>query len=119
MPTRSCSIPAAVEAAITPRTRGILPVHVFGYPCDMEALGAIADRHGLAIIEDACEAVGSVRSGRRIGGSGTPAVFAFYPNKQMTTGEGGMVTTDDPALAAQAALALEPGPLGHRRLARA
>jgi dTDP-4-amino-4,6-dideoxygalactose transaminase len=93
--------PAAVEAAITPRTRGILPVHVFGYPCDMEALGAIADRHGLAIIEDACEAVGSVRSGKRIGGSGTPAVFAFYPNKQMTTGEGGMVTTDDPALAAQ------------------
>jgi perosamine synthetase len=93
--------PAAVEAAITPRTRAILPVHVFGYPCDMEALGAIADRHGLAIIEDACEAVGSVRSGKRIGGSGTPAVFAFYPNKQMTTGEGGMVTTDDPALAAQ------------------
>ena len=56
--------PAAVEAAITPRTRGILPVHVFGYPCDMEALGAIADKHGLAIIEDACEAVGSEYRGR-------------------------------------------------------
>ena len=93
--------PAAVEAAITPRTRGILPVHVFGYPCDMEALGAIAEKHSLAIIEDACEAVGSERRGRRVGGTGTPAVFAFYPNKQMTTGEGGMVTTDDAALAAR------------------
>ena len=91
--------PAAVEAAITPRTRAILPVHVFGYPCDMDALGAIAERHGLTIIEDACEAVGSVYRGRRIGGTGTPAVFAFYPNKQMTTGEGGMVTTDDGELA--------------------
>jgi perosamine synthetase len=92
--------PAAVEAAITPRTRGILPVHVFGYPCDMDALGAIAERHGLAIIEDACEAVGSEYRGRKIGSTGSPAVFAFYPNKQMTTGEGGMVTTDDAALAA-------------------
>jgi perosamine synthetase len=93
--------PAAVEAAITPRTRGILPVHVFGYPCDLEALGALARKHSLAIIEDACEAVGSERSGRRIGAAANPAVFAFYPNKQMTTGEGGMVTTDDAALAAQ------------------
>ena len=92
--------PAAVEAAITPRTRGILPVHVFGYPCDMEALGAIAAKHGLTIIEDACEAVGSEFRGRKIGSTGSPAVFAFYPNKQMTTGEGGMVTTDDAALAA-------------------
>jgi perosamine synthetase len=100
-PTTFVLDPAAVEAAITPRTRGILPVHVFGYPCDMEALGALAEKHSLAIIEDACEAVGSVRSGRRIGASGNPAVFAFYPNKQMTTGEGGMVTTDDAALAAQ------------------
>ncbi|HEY3612276.1 MAG TPA: DegT/DnrJ/EryC1/StrS family aminotransferase [Gaiellales bacterium] len=93
--------PAAVEAAITPRTRGILPVHVFGYPCDMDALGAIADKHGLVIIEDACEAVGSEYRGRRVGSTGSPAVFAFYPNKQMTTGEGGMITTDDDALAAQ------------------
>ncbi|MDX6542346.1 MAG: perosamine synthetase [Gaiellales bacterium] len=93
--------PAAVEAAITPRTRGILPVHVFGYPCDMDALAAIADKHGLVIIEDACEAVGSEYRGRRIGGTGSPAVFAFYPNKQMTTGEGGMITTDDDVLAAR------------------
>jgi perosamine synthetase len=91
--------PAAVEAAITPRTRGILPVHVFGYPCDMEALGALAQKHSLTIIEDACESVGSERCGRRVGGAGNPAVFAFYPNKQMTTGEGGMVTTDDAELA--------------------
>ena len=94
-------------------------MHVFGYPCDMEALGAIAEKHGLAIIEDACEAVGSERRGRRVGGTGTPAVFAFYPNKQMTTGEGGMVTTDDAALAAQPALARQPGPLRLGRLARA
>ncbi|MDX6537264.1 MAG: perosamine synthetase [Gaiellales bacterium] len=93
--------PAAVEAAITPRTRGILPVHVFGYPCDLEALGAIAAKHDLVIIEDACEAVGSERSGKRIGAAGNPAVFAFYPNKQMTTGEGGMITTGDSVLAAQ------------------
>jgi perosamine synthetase len=91
--------PAAVEAAITPRTRGILPVHVFGYPCDMAALGAIAAKHDLTIIEDACEAVGSELGGKRIGSTGSPAVFAFYPNKQMTTGEGGMITTDDAALA--------------------
>ena len=100
-PTTFVLDPAAVEAAVTPRTRGILPVHVFGYPCDMEALGAIAEKHSLVIIEDACEAAGSSYGGRRIGGTGTPAVFAFYPNKQMTTGEGGMVTTDDAALAAQ------------------
>jgi perosamine synthetase len=87
--------PAAVEAAITPRTRAIVPVHIFGLPCDIEAIGAIAKRHGLAVIEDAAQAVGARRRGRMIGTHGHPAVFAFYPNKQMTTGEGGMVTTDD------------------------
>jgi perosamine synthetase len=93
--------PDAVESLVGPRTRAILPVHIFGYPCDIERIGAIADRHGLAVVEDACEAVGARRHGRRIGAFGHPAVFAFYPNKQMTTGEGGMVTTDDDELAAQ------------------
>ncbi|MFQ5719329.1 MAG: DegT/DnrJ/EryC1/StrS family aminotransferase [Acidobacteriota bacterium] len=91
--------PAAVEAAVTPRTRAILPVHVFGRPCDMAALCAIAERHDLAIIEDACEALGTTVGGRHAGSSGRVGVFAFYPNKQMTTGEGGMIVTDDDALA--------------------
>ncbi len=90
--------PAAVEAAITPRTRAIVPVHVFGLPCDIEAINEIARKHDLAVIEDAAEAIGARRRGRLIGTHGNPAVFAFYPNKQMTTGEGGMVTTDDPVL---------------------
>jgi perosamine synthetase len=89
--------PSALEAAITPRTKALLPVHIFGYSCPMEQINAIAERHGLAVIEDAAEAVGTVGAGRRVGGSGNPAAFAFYPNKQMTTGEGGMVTTDDEA----------------------
>ena len=93
--------PDAVEALITPRTRAILPVHIFGYPCELAPLQAIAERHGLAIVEDACEALGALHRGRRVAGFGNPAVFGFYPNKQMTTGEGGMVTTDDDAFAAQ------------------
>jgi perosamine synthetase len=83
--------PAAVEAAITPRTKAILPVHIFGYPAELAELEAIAERHGLVIVEDACEALGAEYRGRPIGSSGRPAVFAFYPNKQMTTGEGGAV----------------------------
>jgi perosamine synthetase len=83
--------PAAVEAAITPRTKAILPVHVFGYPAELAELEAIAERHGLALVEDACEALGAEYRGRPVGSSGRPAVFAFYPNKQMTTGEGGAV----------------------------
>jgi perosamine synthetase len=83
--------PAAVEAAITPQTKAILAVHVFGYPAELAELEAIAERHGLAIVEDACEALGSRYRGRPVGSSGHPAVFAFYPNKQMTTGEGGAV----------------------------
>jgi perosamine synthetase len=83
--------PAAVEAAITPRTKAILPVHIFGYPAELDELEAIAGRHGLAVVEDACEALGAAYRGRPVGSSGRPAVFAFYPNKQMTTGEGGAV----------------------------
>lgn len=87
--------PAALEAAITPRTKAIVPVHIFGLPCDIEAISAIAGRHGLAVVEDGAEALGAVRQGRKVGTHGSPTIFAFYPNKQMTTGEGGIVTTDD------------------------
>jgi perosamine synthetase len=87
--------PAAVEAAVTERTRAILPVHIFGYPAELDALAEIARRHGLVVIEDACEAIGARYRGRPVGSSGNPAVFAFYPNKQVTTGEGGAVAVHD------------------------
>jgi perosamine synthetase len=88
--------PKAAQAAITSRTKAILPVHIFGYPADMAAFEALATMHGLAIVEDACEALGGRhRDGPNVGGRGNPAVFGFYANKQITTGEGGMVTLGD------------------------
>jgi len=86
--------PAAIEAAITPRTKAIVAVDIFGYPCELDPIRELAARHGLAVIDDACEALGAEYRGKPVGGSGVPAVFAFYPNKQMTTGEGGIVVTD-------------------------
>jgi perosamine synthetase len=88
-----------ISAAITDRTRALLPVHVFGRPCDMAALNGLAQRHGLALIEDACEAIGAKYAGKKIGGFGQSAAFAFYPNKQITTGEGGAIVTDDETVA--------------------
>jgi len=85
--------PAAVEAAITPRTRAIVAVDIYGYPCELAPLQEISDRHGIALIDDACEALGARYKGARVGSHGAPSVFAFYPNKQITTGEGGIVTT--------------------------
>jgi perosamine synthetase len=85
--------PAAVEAALTDRTRAVVAVDIYGYPCELDELRAICDRNGIALVEDACEALGSRYKSRPIGSQGPPAVFAFYPNKQITTGEGGMVTT--------------------------
>ena len=85
--------PAAVEAAITPRTKAIVAVDIFGYPAEYDELLALCEQHGLALIEDACEALGAEYKGARLGSHGHPAVFAFYPNKQMTTGEGGAITT--------------------------
>jgi dTDP-4-amino-4,6-dideoxygalactose transaminase len=85
--------PAAVEAAITPRTKAIVAVDIYGYPCELDPLRELADRHGLALIDDACEALGARYKGATLGSQGAPAVFAFYPNKQITTGEGGVVTT--------------------------
>ncbi len=94
--------PVAAEAAVTERTRAILPVHIFGYPADMAAFEAIARRHGLGIVEDACEALGAVYAdGTAVGARGNPAVFGFYANKQLTTGEGGMVTLGDPEVKAR------------------
>jgi perosamine synthetase len=85
--------PAAVEAAITERTRAIVAVDMFGYPCELDELRALADRHGLVLIEDSAEALGAEYKGRPLGAHGPSAVFGFYPNKQMTTGEGGVVVT--------------------------
>jgi dTDP-4-amino-4,6-dideoxygalactose transaminase len=85
--------PGAVEAAITPRTRAIVAVDMFGYPCELDALRGLCERHGLTLIVDSCEALGAEYRGRPVGSHGPSAVFAFYPNKQITTGEGGMVTT--------------------------
>jgi perosamine synthetase len=87
--------PAAVEAAVTERTRAVVAVDIFGYPCELDPLLELCERHGLALVEDACEALGARYKGRPIGSHGHPAVFAFYPNKQITTGEGGAVTTND------------------------
>jgi perosamine synthetase len=87
--------PIQVEAQINGRTRALIPVDVFGQPAPMEDLMAIAGRHGIAVIRDACEAIGAERNGRRVGRDGQATVFAFYPNKQMTTGEGGIIVTND------------------------
>ena len=98
-PETLCIDPAGAERAITPRTKAILAVDVFGRPADWPALESIADRHGLALIEDSAEALGADLGGRRCGSFGRAAIFGFYPNKQITTGEGGMVVTDDADLA--------------------
>ncbi len=91
--------PDAAAAAVGERTRALLPVHIFGYPANMPAFERLAAGHDLAIVEDACEALGAVHAdGATVGGRGHPAVFGFYANKQLTTGEGGMVTLADPAL---------------------
>lgn len=99
-PETLCIDPTAVERAITPRTKAILAVDVFGHPADWPALEAIAAERGFALIEDAAEALGSDRGGRRCGSFGRAAIFGFYPNKQITTGEGGAVVSDDEDLVA-------------------
>jgi perosamine synthetase len=88
--------PEAAAAAVGPRTRGILPVHIFGQPADLPAFERIAAQHGLFFVEDACEALGAQHAdGTPVGARGNLAVFGFYPNKQLTTGEGGMVVCPD------------------------
>ena len=90
-PTYFCLDPRAVEAAITERTRAIMPVHLFGHPADMTALGEIAERHGVMLFEDAAQAHGATWNGASVGSFGTFAMFSLYPTKNMTSGEGGMV----------------------------
>jgi dTDP-4-amino-4,6-dideoxygalactose transaminase len=89
----------AIEAALSPATRAIAPVHFAGQPCDMEAITAVARRHQVPVVDDAAHAIGAELGGRKIGTLGAMTVFSFYATKNLTTGEGGMVTTDDPALA--------------------
>ncbi len=93
-----------IQAAITPRTRAIMPVHFAGLPVDLDPLYALAQKHNLRVIEDAAHAIGTHYKGRQIGGFGDTQVFSFHPNKNMTTGEGGAVATRDPALAENIAL---------------
>ena len=94
--------PQAAEAACGSRTVGVLPVHIFGYPADLESLGRTAAAQGLGVLEDACEALGAVDAqGVRLGARGSPAAFAFYANKQLTTGEGGMLTAGDASVREQ------------------
>jgi len=95
--------PRVIEEKITGRTRAIMPVHLYGYPCDMDAITRIAAEHGLAVIEDACQAHGASIRGRKVGSYGT-GCFSFYPSKNMTTAEGGMITTDDDEIADRARL---------------
>lgn len=90
---------AQIESKITPRTKAIMVVHIYGLPVDMKPLLEIAGRHGLAVIEDAAEAHGQTCEGKACGGFGAISIFSFYPNKHITTGEGGMIMTDDDRLA--------------------
>lgn len=91
--------PARIEEKITDRTKAILPVEVFGNPAGMDQVCTIADKHNLTVLEDSCEGLGSELGGKKVGAFGKMSTFAFYPNKQMTTGEGGMILTDDDDLA--------------------
>jgi len=93
---------AKAESRITPRTRAIVPVHLFGLSADMNAVATFAARHGLAVVEDAACAIGSRYDGRHVGSFGNTAVFSFHPRKIITTGEGGMLTTDDARVAEKA-----------------
>ncbi|HEY1942338.1 MAG TPA: DegT/DnrJ/EryC1/StrS family aminotransferase [Roseiarcus sp.] len=96
-----CLDAADVARLVTSRTRAIMPVHLYGHPADMDAINVVAKRHGLIVIEDAAEAHGARAYGRRVGGLGDCAAFSFFGNKILTTGEGGMITTNDDALAAR------------------
>ena len=104
-----CLDPASVRAAITPRTRAIMPVHLYGQPADMGTLGALAAEHGLAVFEDAAQAHGAQLHGRAVGEFGSFGAFSFYPTKNMTSGEGGMIATGDPGLVRAARLLRNQG----------
>lgn len=107
--------PKAVEVQITEHTRGIVPVHLYGYPADMRAIGDLAKRRGLFVLEDAAEAHGATIEGKSVGALGNAAVFSFFGNKILTTGEGGIVVTNDEALAGQLRLLRSQGQDPNRR----
>ena len=98
-PLNLCIDPACIEKAITPKTKAIMPVHLYGHPADMKEINVIAKKHNLLVIEDAAEAHGASIGRKRVGSWGTCATFSFYGNKNMTTGEGGMITTNSDELA--------------------
>jgi len=100
--------PYLIEKAITPKTKAILPVHLFGLPAEMDKIIAIAEKYHLAIIEDACQAHGAEFQGKKVGSFGT-GCFSFYPTKNMTTGEGGMITTNDDSIAHRARMIINHG----------
>jgi dTDP-4-amino-4,6-dideoxygalactose transaminase len=100
--------PADIEARITPRTKAILPVHLFGQIGDMEAISAIARAHNLVVVQDACQAHGATLDGRPVGAFGT-ACYSFYATKNMTTGEGGIIVTNDAGVAERARMLREHG----------
>lgn len=110
-----CLDPRAVERALSPRTRAIIPVHLFGHPADMTAINALARGRGIHVLEDAAEAHGAVVGEGVVGSLGTIATFSFYGNKIITTGEGGMVTTDDGALAQRCRFLKDHGMSPERR----
>ena len=100
-PVTWCLDPALVAEAISPRTKAIMPVHIYGLPCDMDPILSLAAKHGLAVIEDAAEVHGQHYKGRPCGSFGDLSTLSFYANKHVTTGEGGMILTDDDALASR------------------
>lgn len=108
-PETFCMDPAALEAAITERTVGIQPVHLYGHPAPMDAIVAIAERHGLWIAEDAAQAHGATWQGRQVGTFGVFGMFSLYPTKNMTSGEGGMVACEDHELARRVRLLRNQG----------
>jgi perosamine synthetase len=108
-----CLDPTLVEAAITPRTRAIMPVDLYGHPAAMDDLRQIAERRGLIVIEDACQAHGAQIRGKKTGALGADATFSFYPTKNMTTAEGGMVTTDDDGIADKVRVLRQHGARDH------
>ncbi|HVY61642.1 MAG TPA: DegT/DnrJ/EryC1/StrS family aminotransferase [Planctomycetota bacterium] len=114
-PETWCISPASIERLIGPRTRGIVPVHLYGQPCAMDEIREIARRRGLWVLEDCAEATGSTYDGRQVGSLGACAMFSFFGNKVVTTGEGGMVVTDDDALADRLRLLRGQGMDPHRR----
>ena len=114
-PVTWCIDPDDVRELLTPRTRAILPVHLYGHPAPMRELQTLANENGLLLVEDAAEAHGAAIGARRVGGWGDIATFSFYANKIITTGEGGMLTTDDDALAARCRMLRDHAMPPHRR----